>query len=395
MPRKFPDWIDGYLKYTENTEPPHSFRLWSAIAAIAGALERRTFIYWDKGKLFSNMYIVLVAKAGRVRKGTAMRPVERMLRDIGSNVTADATTREAIIQQLSLLTGGPQVKVGEIDLRNDSALTIISEEWTVFTGFGNNELMSSLCNWYDCKDEWSYRTKTSGIFTVPNLWVHMFAGTTPEQLAAALPPEAFGGGLSSRTIYVCEADKEKIVVLPLETDAERRMYDNLVLDLRDIRKLQGPFKFTDEFLSVYIPWRLDYEEHPPFKDTIVESYTHRRTSHFMKLSMVLNASRGNDMTLTDKDAIRAIDILLAMEKKMPMAFAGVGKGEHAEVMARFMATIFSRKKITWKELLQIYWRDADEPTLKAMLGTMCSMGAATVQSDANETYVICTDRNGE
>lgn len=385
--RILPNWIDAYLKYTENSEPPYSFRLWTAIATIGAALERKVYINWD-GAMYANMFIVLVARAGRARKGTAMRPAERMLRDLGVNLAAESMTREALIKRMSSLSMTPSAKLGTIDIQMDSAMTIFSEEWTVFIGYQNTILMADLCNLYDCKSNWRYETKTSGTFEIPNVWLHMFAGTTPELILSTLPTDSVGGGLTSRTIFVCEPDKEKVVLLPLKTEAELKLHEQLMSDLRQIHQLSGLFKMTESFINIYIPWRLKHEANPPFKDTPLEAYSQRRVTHFFKLAMVLNVARTDDMILMDDDARHAITILERTERNMPMAFRGMGKANNAEIMNRLMLTIQSKGKTTVRELTKLFWQDIErEDILLTMLRTLQIMNFASVTSDANDTYV--------
>lgn len=394
--RLLPDWIDSYLKFTENTEPPHSFRLWTAIATIGAALERKVFIHWD-GELYANQFIVLVARAGRARKGTAMRPAEHMLRELGVNLAAESMTREALIKRMSQLSMTPSAKLGTIDIQMDSAMTIFSEEWTVFIGYQNTILMADLCNLYDCKSTWRYETKTAGTYDIPNVWLHMFAGTTPELILSTLPNDSVGGGLTSRTIFVCEPDKGKVVILPLKTEAELKLKEQLMHDLREIHKLSGPFKMTEAFMNIYIPWRLQHEKKPPFRDTALEAYSQRRVTHFFKIAMAVNVSRTDDMKLLQEDAVRAISILEKTEKNMPMAFRGMGKATNAEVMNRLMLMIQSKRKVSMRELMQLFWQDIDsEDVMIAMLRTLQVMKFANVTSDANDTYVTYVEEtNGK
>ena len=71
--RNLPDWIDGFMLLTENSEPPILFRKWTAIATVAAALQRKVSV--DIGislKFYPNFYIVLVGPSA-TGKGTAMK----------------------------------------------------------------------------------------------------------------------------------------------------------------------------------------------------------------------------------------------------------------------------------------------------------------------------------
>lgn len=64
MVRKLDNWIEGFMEYTDHLPSPELFRKWSAIAAVAAALERRCWVHTMGSNLYPSMYIVLVAPPG-------------------------------------------------------------------------------------------------------------------------------------------------------------------------------------------------------------------------------------------------------------------------------------------------------------------------------------------
>ena len=89
---------------------------------------------------------------------------------------------------------------------NHCSMTIFSKELTVFIGYKNSQFLADLTDLYDCADIWAYRTKNSGEYEVTGAWLNLLAATTPEQIQAALPAEAIGGGFASRVLFIY-ADK--------------------------------------------------------------------------------------------------------------------------------------------------------------------------------------------
>ena len=143
MERRLPDWITGFLKYTENTEPPYTFRLWTALHTITAVLQRKCYLPWGSLTFYPNMYIVLVAPPGAARKGTAMGPSLDMLSEpnLGVKLAAEAITREALIRELKNANDTIiNQQTGEMIFH--SSLTIHSQELTVFLGYHNYQLMS-------------------------------------------------------------------------------------------------------------------------------------------------------------------------------------------------------------------------------------------------------------
>ena len=93
MPRLLKDWLTGYIKYTEDSEPPQSYHIWCGIGTIAGALQRKVYMKWGKQIIRPNLYIILIGPSGQGRKGNAIDYVREMIYTSGTYVIEGATTR--------------------------------------------------------------------------------------------------------------------------------------------------------------------------------------------------------------------------------------------------------------------------------------------------------------
>ena len=370
MSRKLADWIDSYLQYAENSEPPESYKKWVAFSAIAAVLQRKCYLQWE-GTIYPNMYIVLVGPSGS-RKGTAMRPVERFLRDLQIKLSPESVTREQLVRRLNKASEQSITPTGEVNMH--ASITIFSAELTVFLGYNNHQLMADLCDWFDCRDVWTYETKGSGQDHIINVWVNMIGGTTPRLLQTTLPQDAIGGGLTSRIIFVYERGKGKKVLTPFLTRKEVTLEDSLMHDLEDILLMQGEFVPDQSFIDCWINWYGDDNYNAEFsRDPRLAGYAERRTIHLLKLSMILNASRDGDMVLTSRDFERARFELTSIEKNMPMVFAGIGASDIADVTRAVTATICRYGEISFNELLGIHHDDADYEKLHRIVTTLIAI----------------------
>ena len=382
--RHLPDWLEGWMKLTENTEPPDSYRLWTGISVIASTLQRKCYVPWGSSLIFyPNLYIVLVGPAGKTRKGTAMSPGLDILQDLGkAKIAAQATSLQALIRRLKETnfqnqdeeTGAPQFH---------SSMTIFSKEFTVFLGFHNRELMSSLCDWYDCEKSWKYETIARKTEEIVGVWVNLFAATTPALIQSSLPLDAIGGGLTSRIIYIYEEKMGKMVVLPTETEAERELRKSMLNDLDKIYKMSGSFKYTEDFMSAWSDWRIKDRDCPPFHDERFGGYMSRRPTHVMKLSMVMSASdgtRAGQMVLIKDDLDRAVAVLEQAEEKMQNVFRGVGKSDIAELVHRVMVYVkmSTIKEIPVFQLARHFQSDMDKFTMERVFHTLESMNMIRV-----------------
>lgn len=368
--RALPDWLDAYMEYTEDSEPPKMFHLWTAISTVASALQRKCYLRWGTLTFYPNMYIVLVAPSGKCRKGTAMDPARDLLDALAMPLAAEATTREALIRALRD-ANSTNFDPNTGDQQFHSSLTIHSKELTVFLGYDNKQLMMDLTDWFDCHNRWTYRTKTQGDDDIIGVWVNLIGATTPELIQTALPPDAIGGGLTSRIIFIFESRKYKTSIYPKPGDPE--LYRKIISDLERIHLMAGQFKVTDDFIDIWTQWYPDQEIHPPQLGGNLSGYMERRPTHIMKLSMIISASRSSDLIITGPDIEKAIRILEATEKKMPQAFSGVGKSQIISILPRIMSYIAEVKIISKPKLMERFLADIDDFMLDRVLKTLQTM----------------------
>jgi len=242
------DWIDTFLAYTDNTEPPLLYREWVAVSVVASALQRKCFLKWGHLKWYPNLYIVLVAPPGRARKGTAMGDGKQFLTKLGIPLAAEAITREALIRELGKSTDTIlRPEINKIIMH--SSLTVYSSELAVFLGKNNFQLLFDLTDWFDCADTWTYRTKNQGEDIINGVWVNLLGATTPELIQQSLPSDAIGGGLTSRIIFVFAGNKGKLVPFPSISPEQEKMFDELLIGIEEIKIRFGGFSFTKEYLS--------------------------------------------------------------------------------------------------------------------------------------------------
>lgn len=390
MSLPYDDWLTAFLEWTKESEAPTSYRTWVGISCIAAALQRKTYLKWGPLTFYPNMYIVLVGPSG-CRKGTAMNPGYRLLKNAGIRMAAQSTTREALIRRLKEANYTHiDPETGEIEFH--SSLTIFSEEFTVFLGYKNEALMADLCDWYDCKDRWVYDTKNMGTDEVQGVWVNLIGATTPSLIQTSLPQNSVGGGLTSRMIFVYEEKKEKISIFPQE---DPELGEALKRGLERINMIRGEFKVTKKFFERWTEWYTEtHYNPPPFKDDErFAGYCERRPTHIMKLSIILAASRmaNESRVITERDLERAIMLLETTERKMPYTFSGFGQSNIASTLQRVMTYIAMKREVTMSDLMRRFYHDADRLTMERIIQTLETMRVVDRELDGNEMRLTFID----
>jgi hypothetical protein len=389
--RQLEDWIQAWLFYNSNSEPPILYHHWVAISIIAAALQRKCRLDWGSLTFYPNMYIILVGPSG-ARKGTAMGPGLKVLKELRIKTAAEATTREALIQTLRECTDTVHdTKEGTFEAH--SSITIFSPEFTCFLGYDNKQLMSDLCDWYDCRDEWTYRTKNMGTDEITGVFVNIIGGTTPDLIRTTMPLEAVGSGLTSRMIFVYEHGKLAKVPCPFKSNEQLAIYPKLMADIEEIRMLHGNFQVTREFIKVWNEWYLSMPDECPFDAQRFAGYWERRANHIMKLSMIHNVARTSTMLINETDLRNSIHLLERTEKKMPMTFGGVGRHQLSDVVQRIMGFIAVKKRTSHKEILSEFYRDVSDWDLNKIEETLVRMEFIDISRSPTDTTIELREKN--
>lgn len=369
MQRKFPDFLSAYLKYSAKSEPPQNYHIWTCLSVIGAALQRKVYLRWGFKTLYPNIYVVLIGPSG-CRKGTAMNIGKDLLQEInGILMASESTTREALIRDMK---DGVNTFTDPTDgmLKFHSSVTVFSEELSVFLGQQNIKFLADLTDWFDASDQWTYRTKGSGTDKLVGVCVNILGATAPDWLRSILPQEAFGGGFTSRVIFVVEDGKKQVVADPRIPIEVQQMRPALVHDLEMINSMAGEMTFSEEAMAIYAPWYEQQSRSPVIKDPHFAGYCERRAIHALKLSMIVSASRSSERIITGGDFQRALALLESVEPKMPRAFLGLGRAKYSEMTAQIFEYMKRSKRATQADILNKFDLDLDEYTLQLIMKTL-------------------------
>ena len=390
--RKLSNWIESYLKYTEDSEAPYLYRVWTAYSVVAACLQRK--ISFSKGHItfYPNIYVLLVGPPG-AKKGTAMKPGIALLREIpGVKIAAQATTKESLVRELHTSTftdADPET----MEVFIHSSMTICSEEFTVFIGYNNKELISWMCDWWDCQDPWEYQTKNMGHDCIRGIWVNMIAATTPDILILTLPQEAVGGGLMSRVICVLEEKKGKTKSI-FDQSIDTDLWNTLVHDLEYISQMKGAYIASKGYQEVFDDWYYRQESNPPFTDRRLAGYVSKRATHIVKISMIASASRSSELVLEKEDFIAAREVLEKTEIKMPKTFSGFGESDMSSILAKVASTIAAYDGISFKDLLAQHYYDASKEVLRDIVATLTGMDYCSIATQPEGSFIVYNKEKG-
>lgn len=385
--RMLTDFLDAYIEYTKDTEPVLNYHLWSAVSAIAGALERKVYIKWGHQEIYPNLYVVLVGPAGWARKGTAIDLIRPIMDEAGIKLMSGAITMERLTQRLkSAIETYTDPTSNKIKFQ--CAVTFISPELQVFLRDkgGNVDLLARLTDLYDCPDPWVYDTKGQGTDFIQGPFFNLLAATAPEWIKSMLPDPAIGGGFTRRIIWVVEEDKRTKTFPTVDEELKKK----LINDLQVISLLAGQAKLSDDFLATYKDW-YEYQDKEfregnlAIADPRFGGYCATRATILRKLSLILCTSESNNLIVERKHFERALRILEQAEKRMPRAFQSMGQARYADAVEKIFSFIHKKKKVSKAEVLRWLYRDIDESTYNIVVNTLLRM----------EVIEVITEKKGK
>lgn len=373
------DFFHAFFHFTANTEPPVIYSRWAAISGIAAMLGRNFYLPFGEGNIFPNLYVMLIGEPG-TRKSTAIKTIRRRIADAGYvHIAADKSSKEKFL--LDLYQGDfyedsdPEMEAGkrvvkksalEGTLYDDGPDTttprevfIVADEFNDFLGSGNLEFISLLGNLWDYEGVYRARVKNSKSVAIPNPTINILSGNTATGFATAFPPEILGQGFLSRLIIVHgEPSGRKIWPVPVKTEEEKRHVSEFLRKIQ--RDVRGAATFTAEanaaLTEIYRTWK-------PLEDSRFLSYSTRRFTQLIKLSLICAASRV-DTVLAKSDVILANTILSFTEKVMSKALGEFGKSQYADTAHRIMEMLYSADKALtmvdiWKEVYMDFKQQSD------------------------------------
>ena len=372
MTRNYTDYVGACVDAVKKSPIPKPFARWTALSSVAGALGRRVWFPMPNYDIGSNLFIILVASAGRNKSVSLILPFTKVfnrlttpvgtqeddhnfntgldqygLRKFPLYLVQDRITPEKLAVDMT--------KITRMDLRLsnprqeqffDSSLSLVTSEFGTFMGRSERYLQMFMTDMWDSKESYSHKTKTAGEYIIEGPCLNWIACATPEQFVDNLPEDAKSQGLLSRILPVFY-EGERIPQDLTQKVISDNTVDNLRNDLGSIAKMYGPMKFDDDAFDganedIYNNLQ------PEPTDPHLAEYCQRRVSHYLKVAMSVSASRRSTRKIMKEDWETTKEIMFDMEQNMPKALDGFGMARTGRIVHDMVvwleATMASKKR---------------------------------------------------
>ena len=379
MLRKCKDWIASYLEYTSEQESPDAFHEWTALAVLSATTSRHLFLPRGYYTIFPNMYIVLVAGSAKCRKSVSSHIGISLLEELKNKpmVFSQKITNEALIKALL-----------ESKIDGNSSGIIYASELSVFMGRDaiGTGLIPTLTDLYDSPRKWEYHTRTRGVEILENVSLCMLGASTIDWLRSCIPPDAVGGGFTSRVVFIYQEAARKPILFPERKASTEVLRKDLVEDLNHIRTQRGQMALTPEAKLIAQSW---YEEEiGRVHDTRLEGYFGRKHDTMFKVATLLSIASSDERWITEEHIQKALNLLAQHEDGLGKIMSIVTSNETGEKSDKVLAIIRKNGKMQHVDLLKQCWRFGNAMELAQHLQTLSEAGEILISlSPDNRTRV--------
>lgn len=331
-------WIDEFMEYTDGIPSPEIFRLWSGIAAVAGALERRVHCVIGNGYMYANLFILLVSPPG-VGKSQAISQTQDVWRELSAadnkanklHVAPNSLTKAALVDALQAAARRIMIP-NTMEFLEFNSLQIASSEFGVLLPTHDIEFLSVLNDIYDNPKSYQERRRhMAKQINIKYPQINILAGTQPGFLQATLPEAAWDMGFTSRIIMVYSGTPIHIPLFGNE-DQIVKPRKPLIRSMQRIFAMNGRFQWTRGAQQLLENWNNTGRQPVPEHAKLLH-YLPRRILYITKLAMVASAARHSTMIIEEADIQQAMDWLFTAESFMPDIFHEMVGRSDAKIMA--------------------------------------------------------------
>lgn len=201
--RTMANFISDFLEFTKEAESPTQFLRWSAIGCIGAVLRDNVYIDANFGRVYPNLYVILVARSGACRKGLPLKVTKSLISKVNNTKIIDGRTSiQAVVAELAK-NYTQHTPGGKGYVVQGASGLLYTEELAAFM-VDDKATIPILTDLYDYREEWTNHLKSSDTERLKNVCLSMIAASNETFLKEVYTKSALYGGLLGRTVIIYE-----------------------------------------------------------------------------------------------------------------------------------------------------------------------------------------------
>lgn len=382
-------FIEDFMQFAEGSEAPRSYWFWSAIATISAIVKRNVWIQRPTWITYPNIYVFLVGESG-LRKSAPVSIAKDLVGAV--NNTRLISGRNSVQGIITSLGTAYTLSDGNII---DKAYGFISASEFASSIVRDPDSLTILTDLYDScyHDKWT-DTLRSGKVELIEPYVTILAGINPPHFEDFISPTQVEGGFVARLLLVFENEKACInPAVRIDKEKPSRSYKELLPSLREIAKVKGEMKWTEEALELYENWYIEFEKNKQKKKIRDKTGAINRVGeNILKVAIILSLSRKLDTTLEAIDIKDSLDICLTSLSSVNKTTVGQGKTQYAPQTKLVLMELFNTDdfELGRSKLLRSNYGAIDSFDLDRVVDSLMQAGAVKQEKRGSEIYYMLT-----
>lgn len=363
---KSKSFVSSFISYYEEMESPTSFWRWAGYATIAATLRDRVYYEFGTGRIYPNIYVILLADSAEYRKGAPIIAARSLLNLVKvTKVFSGTASIQGILDDLSQDVADKQTGM---PIKGGSSIITADELASFFVS--DPRLIPLITDIWEYRDEYPYKLR-GGSIIIKNICTSLLAASNETFLREVYDPRAIYGGLLGRTFMIKpdETRPPNSLMYNME-NPERYNKKGLTDQLLEIKKLTGAVKKTKEAAKVYHEWYEDlYKKYKKYPDRT--GVLQRMHTNVLKLAIILAAAEFT-LEITDKIFEEAIYQVTQLRQNYEIYVMGTGKSNFADIGGKLLAALWEieNHKITRRDFLGKYFMEVTAEDFDKMVETM-------------------------
>lgn len=377
-------WIKDLLCSHKELESPDSFWFWAALATLSAIVKDELWL--NRGgawKLYPNIYVMLYADSG-LKKGPPIALSKALVKKV--NNTRLITGRSSIQGILKELGTAYTLPGGRVMDKSVGYLAASEFSSSLVEDKAAMDILTDLYDRQWNEDDWRSLLKMES-FKLKDPTLTMFGGINEAHFEHFFGMKDIRGGFIGRMFVIVETEVSKLNSLAYDLKNPPNI-NELVVYLKDIAKLKGPFQYGIGVDKFYDEWyNKFYTEVKVQKLKDLTGTINRFGDSVLKVAMLLSLGENTALIIQQhhmEEAITVCEKLIGNIRKTTLGKQG--KGNFAYHKTLIIQELLDRDnhKITREQLMKKYWMHFEHDELDRMIISFEASGLITTENIGNQ-----------